>query len=922
VSAITRRLQGVSLTERQLAGEPTGRAGDLLQLLELFDAGLEVTTEGALVWVVRIEPRNWTLLSALERGQLSLAMAELARQPQSGEVLQFVVESTPVDWERLLAATRSEVEAIAGEQPSSGREAASEDARARWLLYGAMEHSVSAQARTAMATDCYMIVPYTRHGSSLRGRLAQLQAGGLPAGPLRMGLDEIEQAIAESREYVEDLCEILERAGMRTQIASGEEVLDRHWRRFNPTSAASEPACPYGAEILGSLRPREELEDAKHAAHQLRDRIARSHLDFAADARVVEIEDDLLAHWFVKGELRSVSVGWLYESVRSLGLPWTLSMYVHGLDRKLERAKLKARQNKDHGLEAEALRRGQPTNIDRRLRLSETEELIAKMGSEQRTVLGEMSVYGSVRYPGPVADAGRAKAELKRAIRKVRESVRERAEATVADGYYIQRELFDSSQPLGRDVAKKTKKYTNEVIGATLVPPGTRLGSESGPPFLLSLPGRTVERINPFDRRHENLIAILTGAAGSGKTMLANALIGRTLAAGMNWFVLDRAGHYRLLCEVIGGQHIDLGADGCPYAINPWDVEDPRVISGQKVQRLLALHRLLIGERRQLAPQEIGQLEAAIRHAYALAADHDENPRESHLLTALARRAEQEDERGASETGAQLRNLIERLGPFCRGGVCGEREAPDGGGAYAYLLDRETTVPEGSPMVVFDTRQVDEAIMPAVAFSLIETVRTLAERHFDRLALQAPPSESSGRDGMRLAGRLGMAMDEMWSLLLHEDTASHIADLGKRHRHWALFTLVISQQLRDFSSKHGRAFLDNSSMKFLGKQRNDLEVQEACELFQLSGGERDGLAALQMQQDARRKDSRWLWLNGAIGRGICLLALSSLEYWAYTSDAREDVPLRRRKIAEHGGDTWRALLDLAQNHPRGLEARR
>jgi len=920
-TTLTDRIAGISLTERHPTGEPKGKAGDLLELVRVFDNGLQITEDGALVWLVRIQPRNWMLLSDVERIQLSLAMAEVARSPQTAEALQFLVEANPIDWVRLMDATRKEVELVAGPRPTDGQEARDEDARARWLLYGAMERSIGAQAARAMATDCYMVVPFTRHANSLRQKLAQAQAGGMPAGPLRMRLNTFQQAITESRMHVRNLCDILERNGMRTRVLNGEAVLERHWRRFNPTSALEQAAPPDGPEILGAIQPIGELQDAKDAAWELRERLAQSHIDFASDAHVAQIEDDLVAHWCVKGEVRNVDTGWLYEAVRGLELPWSLSVYVHGLDRKLERTKLKGRQNRDHSLEAESARKGNPVNIDRRLRLQETEELIGKMNSEQRLVLNDMSIYGTVRHPGPVADPKRAKQELAQSIRQIREAVQDGAEAEVSAGYYEQKSLFRSTQPLGRDHAGKKKKYTNQVIGASIVPPGTRIGSDTGPPFLLSYPGRTVERVNPFDPQHENLIAVLTGASGSGKTMLANSLIGRTLAMGMNWFVLDRAGHYRLLCDVIGGQHIDLGADDCPYAINPWDVEDQRIISRQKVQRLLALHRLLIGENRRLSPEEIGQLEAGIRAAYRLAEQHHESARESHLQKALRDRAGDEAQHGAIETAAQLRNLLERLGPFCRGGVCDEPPALDGGGAYAYLLDQETTVPRSSPMVVFDTRSVDEAIMPAVAFSLVETVRTLAEQHFDRMSRTHDMDPRSNRQAERhLAGRLGLAMDEMWSLLGHEDTSYHIADIGKRTRHWALFVLAISQQLHDFDSPHGKAFLNNSTMKFLGKQRNEQEMQLAYDLFQLSAGEREGLNALQMQRDERRRDSRWLWLNGTIGRGICSLALSSLEYWAYTSDARFDLPLRVRKIEEHDGNKWRALVDLAETHKRGIEA--
>jgi hypothetical protein len=897
-------LDRVSLSDRRRESEPAKKAGNLLAVSDIYDSGLIITQEGALVWIANVIPPNWTLLSDLERQQLAMAQAELGRLLRANETVQFVVRATPVDPRRALEATRMEVGAIAGERPSSDRPAHNELDRARWRLYGAMEQSVIGQAgaHAAMSTDCYMIVPYTPSAGGLRGRLEQARSDRLPAGPLTPRLSEHRRAARESRDRALDLCEILDKAGVRTRLLDGKEVADLLWRRFNPTTAAERPSYPSVSEIVGELRPREELEDAKETARLLRERIARSDLDFSRSPWFCEIDRDFEQSVYVKGEIRDTQLGWLYEAMQRIQLPWTLCVYVHGLDRRWEHQKVKAKHNRLHALEAEAARKGQPVNVDRQLQRAETQELLAKMASEQRTAIHRMSVYATVHAPGPAPDP----AELRRVVQRAGEEISARADAEVWRSPHIQRELFETTLPLGRDVADRSKRYVSEVIGDTIPLPGTRVGSAAGVPWMFSAPGRALENAHPFDERHENLIALVTGAAGAGKTMLANSFIGRTLAAGMTWYVIDRAGHYELLCRLIGGQHIDLGADSCPYAVNPWDVDDVRAVPRNKVSYLLALHRLLIGDEGHLDRGEVSQLEAAIRHAYDLAAQYGEQPRESHLLKALEARATQESEAGSVETAALIRSLAQRLGPYCRAGVCGEPTA--GEGTYAYLLDQETTVPKDSPMVVFDTRQVSEDIMPAVAFSLVETVRLLAERHHQQLA------DSPELHARLLAGRVGLAMDEMWSLLLHADTASHVMDLGRRHRHWALFTLVATQQLRDFTSEHGRTFLDNSSMKFLGKQRNDREVELACELFRLSSGERLALATLQMQmQQQRRKESRWLWLNGDIGRGLVSLRLSPLEYWMYTSDRRRDVPLRQRKIAEHGGNLWAALIDLAES---------
>ncbi len=73
--------------------------------------------------------------------------------------------------------------------------------------------------------------------------------------------------------------------------------------------------------------------------------------------------------------------------------------------------------------------------------------------------------------------------------------------------------------------------------------------------------------------------------------MAANVIVSRCIAHGARAFVLDRAGHYELLTRLVdGAQQIEIGADDSPYAINPWDVPDPRDVAREKIAFLVSLH--------------------------------------------------------------------------------------------------------------------------------------------------------------------------------------------------------------------------------------------------------------------------------------------------------------------------------------------
>ena len=58
--------------------------------------------------------------------------------------------------------------------------------------------------------------------------------------------------------------------------------------------------------------------------------------------------------------------------------------------------------------------------------------------------------------------------------------------------------------------------------------------------------------------------------------------------------------------------------------------------------------------------------------------------------------------------------------------------------------------------------------------------------------------------------------------------------------------------------------------------------------------------------------SEMLWVNGVRGRGRLSVAVGPREYWAFTSEPTRDVPRRNKAIAEAGGDTWKAIHNLAQ----------
>ena len=104
--------------------------------------------------------------------------------------------------------------------------------------------------------------------------------------------------------------------------------------------------------------------------------------------------------------------------------------------------------------------------------------------------------------------------------------------------------------------------------------------------------------------------------------MAAIILLIRALAQGASGFIIDRAGHFDFLCSLIpGAASLEIGGDA--HAINSWDVEDPARVGAEKIDYLLALHALLLGEHHAgrdsygLTDLEANLLGLAIAEVYA-----------------------------------------------------------------------------------------------------------------------------------------------------------------------------------------------------------------------------------------------------------------------------------------------------------------
>lgn len=873
-------------------------AGDLLPVQAIDRTGLAITSEGAFVRVLQLTPPNPLILSSEERAHIARGYCRLVSRLRADQRLQFYVHSRPVNLNEILSDARAQVSHTSGPAPASlDHEGEDPLAMSRWRLYAAMEQSLRLHAdeHAAVETSFYVVCP---HVPVRRGRHEMLhelhpRRGKLLSGPLSRELKAHRRAARESLAFTESIRSELDSLAIPSRLVNGEEFVELLWGRFNPTRADRSLRAPRATEIVGSLDSEVDEREARSVARRLRGLIAQSPMDFKRSHHHVEIDHDVEQTIWVATTAEHTQMGWLMAAMMSRQ-PFTLSVHVRALDRRLERRRLKMKYRRVYAINRGAEAHGRVPDFDRYAQEQETSHLLRDMAGSDHANLFEASIYLALRAPGPDPDL----AALGESVDFCAEALTSTSDAAVNRGAHHQQKIWPSTLPLGRDPARYARVYATQNIGDCVPLVGTGCGSPTGVPFAFSSPGRTLERLNPADRAHDNQTLLVAGKSGSGKTMMVNALIARCIALGAGpVFAIDRAGHYSVLTRLVhGARHLDIGSDSSEWAINPWDTPDQSTVPRQKVAFLIALHGAMMGDQ-GLTVLERSQLATAIRQVYAKAHERNINARESMLRAELLARATLESEAGAVDVGAALRNLAERLGEFCDQG------------AYSYLLDRDTNIPGDSPFVVFDTRNCPEAILGPVMLAIVEYVTRQVKTHH-----KAHNHHSLQTDLSRICT---LVIDEAWHPIASPEAGVYLADLAHRARHLGLLLITITQELSSLNTKHGVPLLVNCSMVALFKQKNADELTFDRDAFGLTQEEASIVGGL---ETAKGRHADLYFINGTRGRGRARFPVAPTEYWIFTNEPLRDIPAREAMIAKHHGDVWAAICDLAsQGIPDGID---
>jgi hypothetical protein len=851
----------------------SANASRLLPVSTITAEGLLRTTTGSYVRYLQTGAVNPFVIDPPEAERIAGAFAQIAARLPDGQSLQLYADATPLQVHELLALERERCEHAAGAAEDDGLP---ERARAIRALGDAQEHSIAQTAGELSPLEMRFLV------------ICPWRAPAAPAlarGHRSRTQSTHERGMRESRRHTDAVRSELEAIGLSARQLGGGEILDLLHERFDPGAAS------HAGATASFLHPDALSQDGHADARTARiaNALCSAPIDLSSPAQLA-VGGTLERVLHVSLAPEQTWLGWLSHLTQA-PRPFTLAVHIHATERYRERMAQKRRYKRMFGVNRGVEQRGRPLDPDARMAEDEAAQLTAELSANSSAAIYRMSIYLSLREADGDAEA------LAECCEASARELSMTSDARAAHGTFAQAKLWSSTLPLGIDRARRTRKYVSANVADSFPLIGTSCGSPDGIPLGYAVPGRTLERLDPFDAAHPNHLLLINGMSGAGKTMAAIILLARAISRGASGFIIDRAGHFDYLASLLPGASIaQIGGEA--HAINSWDVEDPALVSAEKVDYLLALHALLLGEHHAgrdsygLSDLESNLLGLAIVEVYERCALTGEEPRELLLQEELERRYLTERAEGSVGIAEALRNLSMRLNNYLRDGP------------YGYLTDRPTTIAPESPLVVFDTRMIPDAKAAAALFVICEHVKgRIAEGRREHLAGRGPAHE--------WAGRRFLVIDEAWKLIERPATGRWFNEFCRRSRHYALWLIAISQQLSDFETEHGKALLSNAAMRLFLRQEAR-ELRYAKEALGLSDGAIEAIASL---QTVRGSHSTAYLMNGTRGQGTLQIAVGAQEYWIASSDPARDEPVRQAALRHSAGAPWSALELLSNQDP-------
>lgn len=350
----------------------------------------------------------------------------------------------------------------------------------------------------------------------------------------------------------------------------------------------------------------------------------------------------------------------------------------------------------------------------------------------------------------------------------------------VKPAIFEQLEALFSTMPLGDDKLQIYTPMNSGPVSSFFPFVSEDLSSNEGILYGINLHNQGLIIFDRFSL--ENANQVVFAKSGSGKSYATKLEIIRSLITDTeNIIVIDPENEYIKLAKTFGGSVFNISLSSHEH-INPFDIpiipkdESPSDALRSHIVNMTSLLKLMLGK---ISPEEEALLDRAVTEAYAtrnIVPDRDFSGAESPLL---------EDLETVLRNLEGGRGMAERLYKFTKGSFSG-------------FLNQPTNIDVANRLIIFSIRDLEEELRPIAMFVVLNFIWNLIRA--------------------RLAKRL-LIIDEAWTMMKNEDSATFLFGLVKRARKYYLGVTTITQDVEDFlRSPYGRPIITNSSIQLLLKQ--------------------------------------------------------------------------------------------------------
>lgn len=389
-------------------------------------------------------------------------------------------------------------------------------------------------------------------------------------------------------------------------------------------------------------------------------------------------------------------------------------------------------------------------------------------------------------------------------------------------------------------------------------------------------------------------MAFISGATGSGKSVLALALLCSHALRGVRILILDVGGSYNQLADLLGIRVFTFNPKK-PVCFNLFQVlslgdglHEPGEAEIARYAKALEAFLASPKEEAGLSAEMKNIVVVSITHAFAKAINRKKT------MVTLSDFSDALKTNGAQE-------LVERLRPYVRGGTWGE------------WFDGATEWRPDGEALVMDLQGFKD--YPDLARPLIPLCVDLIQD----LILNS-------RDVRKI-----FVCDEIFEYIRHPLLADRIIGAFKRYRKENTAVIGSSQSIADlnFNSRIAEAIEQCVQTWFLFTQGDDSHVESVQKLLGLTSGQVNILNDLRSSKRVNESGHPELFRECLMVRGKgtqresgrLRINLMPEEYWLFSTKPNESV-LRSQGVEAANGDLWLALRTLAREYPVGIPEKR